>query len=118
MKATLVWKRNPLVSRRKRIEETQAYIDESCIEGMNEFVPVAMPYYPGAGMLRDSAQIIEPGHIIYTAEHAEHQYYDELDHSDTGNPKATRLWFETMKKKYVHKILKGAQNVLTKGKSK
>lgn len=116
MKISLVWNNGAIIGKRKRIEQAQNYVDEACVEGMTEFVPVALPEYPRAGKLRDSVVITQPGHIIYTSDNAEHQYYDALDHSDTGNPKATRLWFETMKKKYAAKILDGAQDIIRKGK--
>ena len=118
MKLELLWSANPLARRRKRFDAAQDYIDETCAAKMSEYVPVALPIYNGAGKLRDSVEIEEPGHIIYTASYAEHQYYDELDHSASGNPKATRLWFETMKQRYVHEILGGAQSILTKGRKK
>lgn len=118
MKLKLVWNCNPLGRRKKCFDAAQDYVDEKCVEKMSEFVPVALPFYNGAGKLRDSVQITQPGQIIYTASYAEHQYYDDLDHSATGNPKATRLWFETMKQRYIHEILGGAQNILTRGRKK
>ena len=114
MELTLVWKRNPFKSRRKSIEKAQNFIDETCVEKMTEFVPVAKPIYRNAGQLRDSVEIKEPGLIIYTAPFAKHDYYNtEVSHKRSCNPKATSLWFETMKSKYKAEILQGAQQILT-----
>ena len=75
MELTLVWKRNPFKSRRKSIEKAQNFIDETCVEKMTEFVPVAKPIYRNAGQLRDSVEIKEPGLIIYTAPFAKLQAF-------------------------------------------
>lgn len=112
MKLTLVWNRNPFRSRKKAIEKTQNFVDETCLEKMTEFVPVGKPKFENSGMLRDSAEIKEPGLIIYTAPFAKHPYYDVMNHKRSGNPNGKRLWFEVMKRRYKEEILKGAQKTL------
>lgn len=112
MKLTLVWNGNPFKSKKKVIEKAQNYVDEACLEKMEEFVPVGKPKYENSGKLRDSAEIKEPGLIIYTAPFAKHAYYDDVNHKRSGNPNGKRLWFEVMKQRYKEEILKGAQKIL------
>lgn len=112
MRAVLVWNLRFASSMKTAFSSAQDVIDKQCVKRMTEFVPVALPKYPKAGMLRDSVKIEEPGHIIYTAPHAVHQYYDDLNHKGTGNPKAQRYWFEVMKMKYIGDIADEANKVL------
>lgn len=112
IKAKFTWAKGFLAKKEKQFEKAQEFIDEQCVEKMTEFVPVALPIYEGAGALRDSVEIAEPGKIIYTANYAEHQYYDELHHEHTGNPNAKRLWFEVMKDKYLEEIREGAGKIV------
>lgn len=102
----LNWIGDPL--RKAKYRRAQAYIDETCIEKMREYVPVAPPFFQKAGKLRDSAKISEPGHIIYTADFAPNVYYGTYKHKSSGNPEAKRLWFEVMKTKHKNDIMKGA----------
>ena len=110
MKVTLKWVGDKF--RKKKFAEVQNYIDSTCLERMTEFVPVALPKYKNAGKLRDSAEIPEPGVIIYTSPFAKSDYYAEKNHKRGGNPKATRMWFETMKRRYKNEILEGAAQKL------
>lgn len=114
IKVKLTWVKGFITRKTKRFEEAQTYIDEQCVEKMSEFVPVASSVYENAGALRDSVKIDEPGKIIYTAPFAEHQYYDELNHQNSGNPNAERLWFEVMKEKYSEDIRNGAGEIVGK----
>lgn len=98
--------------KKKKFAKVQNYIDTVCIEKMTEFVPVALPKYRNAGKLRDSAEIKEPGLIIYTAPFAKSDYYAEKNHERSGNPNATRMWFETMKRRYKNEILEGVKKQL------
>lgn len=114
IKMKLSWNRSFFKRKAKRFEEAQKFVDEQCVEKMSEFVPVASSIYENSGALRDSVKIEEPGKIIYTASFAEHQYYDELNHQNSGNPYAKRLWFEVMKNKYLDEIRDGTGKILGK----
>lgn len=117
MKITFKWNGDSLKKRKKQFQEAQKFVDETCVEKMTEFVPVAKPKYRNAGKLRDSVEIKEPGLIIYTAPFAEHDYYNtEVSHKRSGNPNATSLWFETMKSKYAEEIRRGVEQILKKKK--
>lgn len=109
---TLVFNKKALLNKKKSLSKAQDTIDKECVEKMSEFVPVALPKYKNAGALRASVKINEPGEIVYTSPFARHQYYDNLNHKNTGNPKATRLWFQTMKNKYIEEISQKAQKAL------
>lgn len=102
----LKWISDPF--RKAKFRRAQTYIDETCVDKMRQYVPVAPPYFQKSGKLRDSARIIEPGHIIYTAEYAPETYYGDYKHKKSGNPKAKRMWFEVMKHKHKEEILEGA----------
>lgn len=108
MLVEIIWNANTKRIRRKKIEKAQSNLDSECIEKMREFVPVASDNYRHAGHLRDSAKAPEPGKITYTAFFARHAYYTPMNHRDSGNPRARRLWFEVTKSKYKHKFLKHA----------
>lgn len=114
IKTKFTWAKGFFAKKEKQFEKAQDFIDKQCVEKMTEFVPVALPIYDSAGALRDSATIDEPGKIIYTANYAEHQYYDELNHEHTGNPNAKRLWFEVMKDKYSEEIRNSAGKIIGK----
>ncbi len=114
LKATFKWAKGFSTRMTKQFDKAQTFIDEQCVEKMSEFVPVALPKYENAGALRDSVKIEEPGKIIYTAPFAEHQYYDDLNHQNSGNPNATPLWFETMKERYSEDIRSGAVKIIGK----
>lgn len=101
---------------KRNLEKAQQYVDESCMEGMLPFIPVAAPYYDNAGKLRDSLKIESPGHLTQQEKFAHHQYYDELDHSASGNPAATRLWFESMKQRCGAEIRANAEKIARRGK--
>lgn len=98
----------------KSFKEGQTYVDTQVIEKMTEFVPVASDRYENTGMLRDSVKNPEPGLITYDTPFARHQYYDELNHQDSGNPNATRLWLEVTKEKYGDEIHRGLMEILNK----
>lgn len=102
----LKWFGDPF--RKAKFKRAQSYIDDKCVEKMREYVPVAPPFFRKAGRLRDSAEISEPGHIIYTADFGPDVYYGTYKHRKSGNPKAKRMWFEVMKHKHKDEILKGA----------
>lgn len=106
LNVNLKWQGDPF--RKAKFARAQRYIDETCIEKMGEYVPVAPPFFRKAGRLRDSAEISEPGHIIYTADFGPDVYYGTYKHRKSGNPKAKRMWFEVMKHKHKDEILKGA----------
>lgn len=110
MKVILQWIGDKF--RKNKFTEAQNYIDSTCLERMTEFVPVALPKYKNAGQLRDSAEIPEPGRIIYTAPFAKSDYYADKNHKWGGNPKATKLWFETMKRRYKDEIFEGVKKKL------
>lgn len=111
MKAVFKWNRGALSKRDKQFEKAQNYVDEECLKDMKEFVPVADSKWDNAGVMRDSAEIKKPGEIVYRSYFAEKQYYSAYDHSDSGNPNATRLWFETMKRKYAENIRRGVEKI-------
>lgn len=94
--------------RKAKFKRAQEYIDETCVDKMKQYVPVAPPFFKKAGKLRDSAEIAEPGHIIYIADYAPDVYYGKYKHKKSGNPEAKRLWFNVMKTKHKDEILKGA----------
>lgn len=102
----LKWIGDPF--RKAKFKRAQSYVDKTCIDKMRQYVPVAPPFFQKAGKLRDSAEISEPGHIIYTAGYAPGVYYGTYKHENGGNPKGKRLWFEVMKTKHKDEILKGA----------
>lgn len=106
LNVNLKWIGDPF--RKAKFKRAQNFIDETCVEKMRSYVPVAPPFFQKSGKLRDSAKIAEPGHIIYTAEYAPEVYYGAYKHKKSGNPKAKRLWFEVMKTKHKDEILKGA----------
>lgn len=112
--AKIKWNRGFLRRQMRQFKKAQNFIDEQCVEKMTEFVPVAAPMYANAGRLRDSVKICKPGQIVYEAPYARTQYYVELNHEGTGNPKAERMWFEVMKKKYTEEIRKGAEEIAGK----
>lgn len=96
----------------------QRYVDNECLRCMTPYVPVGLPIYENSGKLRDSGKRLYPGKIVYTAKKARHDYYNrKVDHRHGGNPNATPLWFETMKKKHGRAILRGTAAILG-GKAK
>ncbi len=115
MEVKFTWASGFSGKKKRTFTKVQSYIDEQCVTHMSKFVPVALPKYENAGALRASVEIAEPGKIIYTSNFAKHQYYANLNHKNTGNPKATRLWFETMKGEYAQTILRGAIAITKKG---
>ena len=95
--------------RREKFKAAQDYVDSECLRLMTPYVPVGLPKYKNSGALRDSGKIASPGKIVYTAKKARHDYYNrKVNHRHGGNPNATPLWFETMKKKHGKAILRGA----------
>lgn len=108
----LVWDKKMLLMRKKRFAEAQNYIDNTCVEKMTPFVPVALPRFRNAGKLRDSASIPTPGKIVYTSPKSRSDYYSTVNHRHGGNPQASRLWFEVMKKRSAGQILRGTAKVL------
>ena len=91
------------------LKKAQDYIDSECVRLMTPLVPVGLPKYDNSGKLRDSAVIVRPGRIEYTAPFARRDYYNKkVDHRRGGNPKARRMWFEPMKKQHAPQILRGA----------
>jgi len=111
LNVNLKWQGDPF--RKAKFARAQRYIDETCVEKMEKYVPVAPPFFEKSGSLRDSAKISEPGHIVYTADFAPNTYYGTYKHKKSGNPDAKRLWFEVMKTKHKDEILKGAAKKLT-----
>jgi len=112
MNCTLVFDRHSFRRRQKNMEKAQAYVDSECIRCMTPFVPVGLPRFHNSGKLAASAKVKSAGLIEYTAPFAEHDYYADIDHSHSGNPKAQRLWFEVMKSKDGKPILIGAAKIL------
>ncbi len=104
MNVRLIWAKNFNPRVKKMLRDAQNCIDTQCVEKMTEFVPVGLPRYRNSGKLRDSVEIREAGKIIYTAPFARHDYYATVNHQNSGNPKAQRMWFEVMKAKYSTKI--------------
>lgn len=98
--------------RQRQFAKAQKYIDKECIRCMIPYVPVAPESIRNAGRLRDSAGIAEPGHIVFTAPKAKVSYYAKVNHKHGGNPKATRLWFRTMKAESAESILRGAAAIV------
>lgn len=103
-----------LPNKKKNFRNAQKSVDSDCMKYLNEFVPVAPERYAKAGKLRDSLKNPEAGKLIYTERFAPHTYYDATTRKNRGNPKGTRLWFETTKKHYKARILMGAKKELYK----
>lgn len=115
MDCKLIWNSSSIAKRKQMFNDVQNYVDNECVKKMSEYVPVALPKYENAGMLRDSVEISEPGTIIYTAPFAKKRYYDPDARKPTGNPKASRLWFEVMKSKHKDEIKKGVREITKRG---
>ena len=97
---------------RENLKEAQNYVDAESLRLMLPYVPVGLPKYERSGTLRDSGRVESPGKIVFTARKARHDYYNRrVDHRHGGNPNATPLWFETMKKKHGSAILRGAAGI-------
>jgi len=109
MNVRLTWNNETKKQRREKLKVVQKYVDSECLRLMTPYVPVGLPEYKNSGTLRDSGKILYPGKIVYTAKKARHDYYNrKVNHRHGGNPNATPLWFETMKKKHGKAILRGA----------
>lgn len=109
MNTKLIINRSAVNERRKQLEKAQDYVDSESLRLMTLYVPVGLPKYEKSGTLRDSGKIAARGKIAYTAKKARHDYYNrKVNHRHGGNPNATALWFETMKKKHGKAILRGA----------
>ena len=109
MNVRLTWNNETKKQRREKMKAVQNYVDSECLRLMTPYVPVGLPEYEKSGTLRDSGKILYPGKIVYTAKKARHDYYNrKVDHRHGGNPNATPLWFETMKKKHSRAIHRGA----------
>lgn len=118
MQAKVVINRASINERKQRLKQAQSYVDKECLRLMTPYVPVGLPKYKNSGALRDSGKIVRPGKIVYTAAFARHDYYNrKVNHKHGGNPNATPLWFETMKKKHGAAILRGAAAIVG-GKAK
>lgn len=101
------------IKRRERLfAKAQDYIDKKCIERMEPYVPVADSRLKNSGRLLSSAGIAEPGHLVFTAPKAKVSYYAKVDHRHGENPRATRLWFRTMKAESAREILRGAAAIV------
>lgn len=105
------WNKNALKIRRQRIQQSQNYIDAQCVQKMTPYVPVGRSEFKNSGRLSESAKIISPGKIVYTAPFAKSDYYSTVTHKNGGNPNAQRLWFELMKKQHGSEILRGAAKI-------
>lgn len=101
-----------LPNKKKNFANAQKSVDTNCMKYLNEFVPVAPERYRKSGKLRDSLRNPEAGKLIYTSRFSPHTYYDATTRKNRGNPKGTRLWFETMKKHYKNRILAEAKKEL------
>lgn len=113
MNVRLTWNDNKKNQRRENLKAAQKYVDSECLRLMTPYVPVGLPEYKNSGTLRDSGKVLYPGKIVYTAKKARHDYYNKnVDHRHGGNPNATPLWFETMKKKHAKAILRGAASLI------
>lgn len=112
MDVSLQWDRRFRPDMRRLHSTLQRYVDEQCLAYMTLYVPVARSYWHNAGRLRDSGRIEAPGRIVYTAPFARSDYYATKDHAHSGNPAATRLWFETMKTRHARQIAAGAQRLI------
>lgn len=100
--------------RRKSLNKAQEIVDSSCMKHLNEFVPIAPEWYEKSGSLRDSLENPQAGKLIYTSRFSPYTYYDETSRKNRGNPKGTRMWFETMKNHYKDKILVETKKELKK----
>lgn len=98
-----------LPDKRKNFRNAQKSVDMNCMKYLNEFVPIAPRRYAKSGSLRDSLKNPEAGKLIYTSRFSPHTYYDETTRKNRGNPKGTRIWFETMKAFYKVRILAEAK---------
>ncbi|MDE7098784.1 MAG: hypothetical protein K2O60_06525 [Ruminococcus sp.] len=98
-----------LPDKKKNFADAQKSVDSDCMKYLNEFVPVAPTKYAKSGSLHDSLKNPEAGKLIYTKRFAPHTYYDATTCKNRGNPKGTRLWFETTKRHYKFRILAGAK---------
>lgn len=98
--------------KRKNLTNAQKSVDKNCMKHLSEFVPVAPSKYRKSGSLRDSLRNPEAGKLIYTSRFSPHTYYDTTTRKNRGNPKGTRLWFETMKAHYKIRILAEAKKEL------
>ena len=112
MEITFVLNRMSMRKRERLFKKAQKFVDERCIEYMMPYVPVAKSSIKGAGKLRNSVGISEPGHIVFTAPKAKVSYYAKVNHKHGGNPRATRLFFRTMKAESAETILRGAAKIL------
>lgn len=101
-----------LPDKRKNLTNAQKSVDANCMKYLNEFVPIAPKKYAKSGSLRDALKNPEAGKLIYTARFSPHTYYDTTTCKNRGNPKGTRLWFETMKENYKIRILAEAKKEL------
>jgi len=100
----------------------QKQIDSDCIRFMTPLVPVGAAVYERSGSLRDSVSNPEPGVIRYAPgpikggeSIARKAYYTPMNHTRSGNPNATHLWFEVMKRKDRDKIRRNVAAVMKKG---
>ena len=109
MRLEIVLNKSRLNERKEQFKAAQNYIDKECLRCMTFYVPVGLPCYKNSGALRESGKVQSPGRIVYTAPKARHDYYNrKVNHRHGGNPNATPLWFEVMKKKHGGAILRGA----------
>jgi hypothetical protein len=108
----LILNRSAMLNRRRRFAQAQDYVDKTCLEKMQPFVPVARKSWRNAGKLRDSGKISEPGRIVYTARFARKDYYATVNHRNGGNPNARRCWFAFVKSQHKHEIGAGAAKIM------
>ena len=112
MDVSFTWSRTFFSSVGRMFSGMQTKLDQTCIKYMNQYVPVAPDKYPNAGKLKGCISNPEPGRIIYSGSGsvlggvslARHAYYTPMDHTRSGNPQATHMWFETMKMKDAGRI--------------
>lgn len=110
IKVGLVLNKGAMNRHKKQLDKAQDYIDSECIRLMTPYVPVARDEFKGRGRLRNSAKVLSPGKIVYTAPFARSDYYAVKDHKPPhgGNPEGRRLWFEYMKVRHAAAILRKA----------
>ena len=122
MDVKLVWAKGFSRGKERMFDRMQTQIDADCIRYMLPLVPVGAKYYRNSGALRDSVRNPEPGKITFDAgpikgaqSIAQKAYYQPMNHSRSGNPRATHLWFEYMKKEYGRLILRKVSGIAKKG---
>lgn len=120
MDIELKWDKGQEKQHREKLKAAQDYVDSECLRLMTPYVPVGLKRYRNSGALRNSGRVQSPGVIVFTNQWAHSNYYNlqKRNFKRGGNPNATPLWFETMKKKHGQAILRGAAALIgskTKG---